>query len=138
MSPPTSIPGLTSGTTFCYRFLAYNVAGDSAYSNKACGTTPQDFSLTVVRAGTGGGTVASTPAGISCGRDCSEPYPGGRIHVWRLERWLHGHGFLHGDRHGRQDGHRHVQSRCHPTCGANRTSDPIDDPRRLKKRLGRG
>ena len=40
MSPPTSIPGLTSGTTFCYRFLAYNVAGDSAYSNKACGTTP--------------------------------------------------------------------------------------------------
>src|SRR3990172_9539942 len=48
--------GLTSGTTFCYRLLAYNVAGDSAYSNEACGTTPQDFSLTVVRAGTGSGT----------------------------------------------------------------------------------
>src|SRR3990170_3323449 len=69
--------GLTSGTIFCYRLLAYNVAGDSAYSNEACGTTPQDFSLTVVRAGTGSGTVASTPAGISCGTDCSEPYPNG-------------------------------------------------------------
>jgi len=69
--------GLTSGSTFCYRLLAYNVAGDSAYSNEACGTTPQDFSLTVVRAGTGSGTVASTPAGISCGTDCSEPYPNG-------------------------------------------------------------
>ena len=69
--------GLTSGTIFCYRLLAYNVAGDSAYSNEACGTTPQDFSLTVVRAGMGSGTVSSTPAGISCGTDCSEPYPNG-------------------------------------------------------------
>src|SRR3990172_7231143 len=135
--------GLTSGSIFCYRLLAYNVAGDSAYSNEACGTTPQDFSLTVVRAGTGcsepypngtavtltatpaagstfggwsgggctgtgsctvtmtaartvtatfnlqnftltvtkagtgSGTVASMPAGISCGTDCSEPYPNG-------------------------------------------------------------
>src|SRR3990172_3063220 len=69
--------GLTSGTTFCYRLLAYNVAGDSAYSNEACGTTPQDFSLTVVRAGMGSGTVSSTPAGISCGTDCSEPYASG-------------------------------------------------------------
>src|SRR3972149_4782175 len=69
--------GLTSGSTFCYRLLAYNVAGDSAYSTEACGTTPQDFSLTVVRAGMGSGTVSSTPAGISCGMDCSEPYPNG-------------------------------------------------------------
>ncbi len=30
--------------------------------------------LTVTTAGTGGGTVTSSPAGISCGADCSEPY----------------------------------------------------------------
>src|SRR3989304_6278786 len=55
------------GATFCYRLLAYNVAGDSAYSNEACGTTSQDFSLTVGRAGPGSGTVASTRAGLRWG-----------------------------------------------------------------------
>jgi uncharacterized repeat protein (TIGR01451 family) len=30
--------------------------------------------LTVIRAGDGGGTVTSTPAGINCGQDCSESY----------------------------------------------------------------
>jgi len=33
------------------------------------------YALTVTRSGTG--TVASTPAGIDCGSDCSEPYPAG-------------------------------------------------------------
>ena len=31
---------------------AFNFAGDSAYTNQACGTTPQTFGLAVVRAGT--------------------------------------------------------------------------------------
>ena len=31
--------------------------------------------LTVTRAGSGTGTVTSTPAGINCGADCTEPYP---------------------------------------------------------------
>src|SRR5207245_3663496 len=39
--------------------------------------TLQTFSLTVSKAGTGSGTVASTPAGITCGTDCSEPYMSG-------------------------------------------------------------
>jgi hypothetical protein len=30
--------------------------------------------LTVATSGTGGGTVTSSPAGISCGADCSEAY----------------------------------------------------------------
>ena len=30
--------------------------------------------LTVTRAGSGQGTVASTPAGIFCGSDCSDPF----------------------------------------------------------------
>lgn len=28
------------GTQYCYRVRAYNAAGDSAYSNEACATTP--------------------------------------------------------------------------------------------------
>jgi hypothetical protein len=34
----------------------------------------QNFTLTVTRAGTGSGSVTSSPAGISCGADCSESY----------------------------------------------------------------
>src|SRR5207244_10475332 len=37
------------------------------------------FSLTVSKAGTGSGTVASTPAGITCGTDCSETYLSGTL-----------------------------------------------------------
>ncbi|MBI3031702.1 MAG: fibronectin type III domain-containing protein, partial [Candidatus Rokubacteria bacterium] len=70
-------PGLGAATTYCYRLLAYNTAGASPYSNEACGTTPQEFALTVVKAGTASGTVTSAPAGITCGTDCSEPYASG-------------------------------------------------------------
>ena len=35
------------------------------------------FTLTVVLAGSGSGTVASSPAGINCGSDCTETYPEG-------------------------------------------------------------
>jgi hypothetical protein len=34
------------------------------------------FPLTVTKAGTGSGTVTSTPAGINCGADCTESYAG--------------------------------------------------------------
>ena len=35
--------------------------------------------LTVLKSGTGSGTVTSSPAGINCGSDCSEAYnPGTR------------------------------------------------------------
>jgi hypothetical protein len=30
---------VATGTAYCYRVLAYNTAGDSGYSNEACGTT---------------------------------------------------------------------------------------------------
>src|SRR5213079_2684458 len=36
--------------------------------------TPQSFALTVTRAGTGSGAVASVPAGITCGVTCSAPF----------------------------------------------------------------
>ena len=35
------------------------------------------YTLAVVKADVGTGTVTSTPAGIACGGDCSEPYVGG-------------------------------------------------------------
>jgi hypothetical protein len=38
---------------------------------------PSEFALTVVPAGTGSGTVTSSPAGINCGIDCSEAYATG-------------------------------------------------------------
>jgi hypothetical protein len=38
---------------------------------------PSEFALTVVPAGTGSGTVTSSPAGINCGVDCSEAYAAG-------------------------------------------------------------
>ncbi|MBE7453822.1 MAG: hypothetical protein HS111_34630 [Kofleriaceae bacterium] len=41
--------------------------------------TLQSHGLTVVKAGNGAGTVTSSPAGISCGTDCSEPYNAGTV-----------------------------------------------------------
>src|SRR5206468_755249 len=35
------------------------------------------FALTVTKAGTGSGTVTSTPAGIACGTNCAASYPSG-------------------------------------------------------------
>src|SRR5262249_43966381 len=36
--------------------------------------TLQQFPLTVVKAGTGGGTVTSSPVGLNCGSTCSTPF----------------------------------------------------------------
>jgi hypothetical protein len=38
-----------------------------------------NYTLTVVKSGTGSGTVISSPAGINCGTDCSEPYASGTM-----------------------------------------------------------
>ena len=61
---------LTDGATYCYRLAAFNSAGTSAYSAEGCGTVKSTLSITKI----GSGTVTSSPAGISCGSDCSEPY----------------------------------------------------------------
>ena len=37
------------------------------------------YTLTVAKAGTGSGTVTSSPAGINCGADCAEPYSPGTV-----------------------------------------------------------
>ena len=41
--------------------------------------TVNQYTLSVVRAGTGNGTVTSAPAGINCGADCAEVYNHGTV-----------------------------------------------------------
>lgn len=73
--------GLAASTSYCYRVMASNSVGNSAYSNTANVATldPPSYTLGVIKAGTGlpDGTVTGT--GIACGTDCSEQYPGGTV-----------------------------------------------------------
>jgi hypothetical protein len=50
-------------------------------ASRSCTATfdTQAYALTVSRLGTGSGTVTSSPAGISCGADCSELYAPGTV-----------------------------------------------------------
>ncbi len=54
--------GLTPGTTYCYRTFAFNVAGNSAYSNEACGTTAALPSMTIAAT-----TATATEVGPAAG-----------------------------------------------------------------------
>ena len=66
---------LTDGATYCYRLAAFNSAGTSAYSTEGCATVKSTLSISKI----GSGTVTSSPAGINCGSDCSEPYTSGTV-----------------------------------------------------------
>ena len=50
-------------------------------ASKTCTATftLSQYTLTVSKAGTGSGTVTSSPAGINCGTDCTEPYNYGTV-----------------------------------------------------------
>ena len=61
--------GGCSGTGMC------TVTMDTAKSVSARFTFP----LTVLKAGTGGGSVTSSPSGISCGTTCSSSFDGGTV-----------------------------------------------------------
>ena len=67
---------VAASTSYCYKVNATGVGGDSPFSNEACATSAAapGLSVTVAKSGTGSGSVASSPAGISCGSDCSETY----------------------------------------------------------------
>ena len=43
------------------------------------GSNPTSYTLSVTKAGTGGGTVYSTPAGVTCGTACSASFPSGTV-----------------------------------------------------------
>src|SRR6266545_409805 len=70
---------VAAGTTYCYRIKASNTVGDSGYSNEACGSPAAGFDFTVAKAGTGSGTVVSSPPGINCGSNCVTSYPAGKV-----------------------------------------------------------
>ena len=72
--------GVLAGTTYCYRVRSFNSSGVSSPSNESCATIPiTTYSLNLTQSGTGSGSVNSTPAGINCGSDCSEPYSSGTV-----------------------------------------------------------
>jgi 5-hydroxyisourate hydrolase-like protein (transthyretin family) len=71
-----------SGATFtgwggdCWGTSSCTVTMSSARNVTATfsGSTPGSYWLTLAKAGTGGGTVTSSPAGINCGSTCSASY----------------------------------------------------------------
>src|SRR3982751_6980381 len=51
---------VTQGITYCYRVKAFDAFTESPYSATACATpTPSTYNVTITKAGTGAGTVAS-------------------------------------------------------------------------------
>ena len=67
---------LAASTTYCYRVRAYNSAGNSAYSNEVCVTTPVT-NFTLSASVLGNGTLTGSPAGITCPTDCTQAYAAG-------------------------------------------------------------
>ncbi|MEO8637464.1 MAG: LamG-like jellyroll fold domain-containing protein [Candidatus Taylorbacteria bacterium] len=71
--------GLVASTTYSYTISSYDNAGapnnsvpSAALSVTTSGVaTPTTFTLTITKAGTGGGTVTSTGGSVSCGSTCS-------------------------------------------------------------------
>jgi fibronectin type 3 domain-containing protein len=76
-----AVNNLTDGATYYFAVTAYDTSSnESAYSNEASKTiTPQQYTLTVTKAGTGTGTITSSPTGINCGSVCSGAYNTGTV-----------------------------------------------------------
>ena len=56
------------GATYCYQVAAVDRAGVSAFSNLACASPSGGFTLAAAKAGTGAGTVSSSPAASTAAR----------------------------------------------------------------------
>jgi hypothetical protein len=74
------VAGLAPGTTYHYRIVAKNAGGTKSGSDQTF-TTPAasagSYQLMVQLAGSGGGSVTSQPAGISCGTSCAADFATG-------------------------------------------------------------
>jgi len=74
----TTITSLANGTTYYVWLKTKNGVGTSGFSPSSS-ATPQapatNYSLTLTNGG--GGTISSSPTGISCGSTCSASYPSG-------------------------------------------------------------
>ena len=71
------VDGGSMGAVTSYSFT--NVTGNHSISVSFTGSTQQQNSLNVTKAGTGSGMITSSPAGISCGADCTEVYTSGTL-----------------------------------------------------------
>ena len=69
------VDGVSAGAVTSYSFT--NVTGNHSITVNF--TAVQQNSLNVTKAGTGSGVITSSPAGISCGADCSEVYTAGTV-----------------------------------------------------------
>jgi hypothetical protein len=67
--------GCTTGTDTCTVTLTADATVTATFNL----ATVQTFILSVSKVGNGSGTVTSDLAGVSCGLDCSEPYPSGTV-----------------------------------------------------------
>jgi hypothetical protein len=67
--------GGCSGTGSCVVTMTAATTVTATFNVQA----PQTFPLNVSKSGAGSGTVTSSPAGISCGADCSESYDSGTV-----------------------------------------------------------
>jgi hypothetical protein len=72
--------GLPPGTYYWgVQAIDHAFAGSSFSEEKSFVVQDVQYLLTVEKAGTGVGTVSSTPAGIDCGADCSESFAYGTV-----------------------------------------------------------
>lgn len=68
------------GKVHTYAMLIDNKSADPVYMPAEIiysSTAPVTYTLTIVKAGTGSGTVTSSPAGINCGATCTATFPAG-------------------------------------------------------------
>lgn len=76
-----TVANLVDGTTYYFAVTAFNsFSKESRFSTEITRKIPlpvQQYSLTVIKEGRGTGTIASSPAGVNCGSDCSEAYNAG-------------------------------------------------------------
>jgi hypothetical protein len=84
LSVSANLSALSPSTTYYYQIVAADNAKMTTYGSSmsfttlASGAPPgATYTLTVKESITGGGTVTSSPAGISCGSVCSENLTGG-------------------------------------------------------------
>jgi uncharacterized repeat protein (TIGR03803 family) len=83
---PTATVTLTAAAAVSSTFTGWSGTGITCAGTGPCSVpmtqeqtvtatfTLKTFALTVQRGGTGTGSVSSTPSGITCGADCSEPF----------------------------------------------------------------
>jgi hypothetical protein len=70
---------VAAGVTYCYRVKAYNQAGESGYTDEACGTPAVGFEVTVRTRGNGRGAVQRTPNRPTRSAGDATTYPVGTV-----------------------------------------------------------